>query len=420
MLVMLVVCIIGAVIWLVLIRTGRMERWGYLPKVVVALSCLGLAALAMEDSQVENGTLTRAEPGETEQTYDLAIKVPGLTGEESYEVTVPARSYSEKQVEKVLENAQKELEETMCGDNENLSEIKKDMNLPQSLQNNSVEASYECSEPDLLESDGTVIYENTTKEGNAAILYVTLHCQDQEMIVEYPIVIKEDQSDVLKLVKKRITKEILSQVEDSPQSETIELPKEIGNWKIIWSDKAATKPGAFVFLIILIIIALEVARFSKERERERKRKKQLVLEYPNFLNTLTLLLGAGMNVRRAFERIVEKQDEYTGERSELQKELKITCMQMQGGVGEMQAYEKFAARCDLQQYRKLVGILLQNMKKGSRKLRELLDGEAILALEEQKALARKRGEEVSTKLLLPMMLLLAIVMVILMFPVAQI
>ncbi|SDB01726.1 type II secretion system F family protein [Eubacterium oxidoreducens] len=420
MLLLLIILVLGCVMWPIWKKKQRMKRFGYLPKIMIAISCLGLVTLSADDSTVQKGTLIRGDVGEKEQIYELELEVPGVLKKEPYEITLPARQYTKQEAEKAIKKAQEELELKMKGKNKSFEEITGDLNLPQSLCGGAVEASYECSDSTLLESDGHILYENTTKEGKLVTLYVTMTCQDLEQVLEYPLVVKEDQSDIKKLIKKKITNAIQNEMEETSLSRQVHLPLKIGEYEIKWSDSATVKPQAFLLLMILIIGAIEVARISKQKEAQRNRRKHLLMEYPDFLNTLTLLLGAGMNVRGAITRIVKKQDEYKEQESELHRELKITCMEMAGGITEMQAYERFATRCNVQQYRKLVGLLLQNMKKGSRKLRELLDGEAILALEEQKALARKRGEEVSTKLLLPMMILLAIVMVILMFPMTQI
>ena len=50
---------------------------------------------------------------------------------------------------------------------------------------------------------------------------------------------------------------------------------------------------------------------------------------------------------------------------------------------------------------------------------ELLGQEATVALEERKALAKKLGEEAGTKMLLPLIMMLGIVIAIIMVPAMQ-
>ncbi|MBQ1607312.1 MAG: secretion protein F, partial [Lachnospiraceae bacterium] len=78
---------------------------------------------------------------------------------------------------------------------------------------------------------------------------------------------------------------------------------------------------------------------------------------------------------------------------------------------------RFGNRCQNSRYMKFATLLTQNVKAGSSGLKQLLKQEARLALEEQKNDARKKGEELSSKLLVPMMMQLFIVMVMIMIPV---
>ena len=73
-------------------------------------------------------------------------------------------------------------------------------------------------------------------------------------------------------------------------------------------------------------------------------------------------------------------------------------------------------RNPLREYRKLALLLEQNLRKGTRELLAMLDREELLAFELRQNLAKKAGEEASTRLLLPMIGLLGIVMAILLIP----
>ena len=86
------------------------------------------------------------------------------------------------------------------------------------------------------------------------------------------------------------------------------------------------------------------------------------------------------------------------------------------GESVKRAYQKFAERVDVGSYQRLIRILLQNLQTGSRGLCQLLEQEAESALEEKKALARKLGEEAGTRMLMPLMLMLGIVIAIIMVP----
>ena len=65
---------------------------------------------------------------------------------------------------------------------------------------------------------------------------------------------------------------------------------------------------------------------------------------------------------------------------------------------------------------KFAALIIQNSKKGNKGFSQLLISEAREAFEDRMEIARKRGEEAGTKLLIPMMLLLILVFLIIMIP----
>lgn len=67
-------------------------------------------------------------------------------------------------------------------------------------------------------------------------------------------------------------------------------------------------------------------------------------------------------------------------------------------------------------YRTLSALLVQHLQKGSQGIELMLEEEAEKAQEMRKQQARIQGEQASTKLLFPMVLMLLIVFVILLVP----
>lgn len=73
------------------------------------------------------------------------------------------------------------------------------------------------------------------------------------------------------------------------------------------------------------------------------------------------------------------------------REMAAAYHRMQRGVPELQAYAEFGAGCRLRPYRKLSGLLEQNVRNGAEGLRKALETEMESAFEEEKALARLPG-----------------------------
>lgn len=144
----------------------------------------------------------------------------------------------------------------------------------------------------------------------------------------------------------------------------------------------------------------------------------MMQDYPEILSKLTLLLGAGVNLRRAMERIGQDYVNYTRDR-EKRKAYEVIleiCREMDRGISEKQAYERLGERCEMMSYRTLSALLVQHLQKGSRGMERMLEEEAQKAQEMRQQQARVLGEQASAKLLVPMILMLLVVFAILMIP----
>lgn len=174
------------------------------------------------------------------------------------------------------------------------------------------------------------------------------------------------------------------------------------------------------FFLLTALGALLVARKRSAFQRAcKERDQQLRMDYPQIVSKLTILFLAGLTIREAWEKIVmayiqrreqEKKKRYAYE------EMLLAYRELQGGMSEGEVYNRFGRRCRLSCYMKLSALLVQNLKKGNKGLAQLLAYEGVQALEERKNLAKKLGEEASTKMLLPMILMLFLVIVILIVP----
>ena len=105
-----------------------------------------------------------------------------------------------------------------------------------------------------------------------------------------------------------------------------------------------------------------------------------------------------------------------GEKRYAYEEMLFTVYELERGIEEVAAYGHFSRRCGVQRYVKMVALLEQNAKMGSRGLLSSLQRESKDAFEERKSRAERKGEEAGTKLLVPMFMMLIIVMAVIMVP----
>jgi tight adherence protein C len=165
----------------------------------------------------------------------------------------------------------------------------------------------------------------------------------------------------------------------------------------------------YLVLSISLLCGITLLADRELNANIRKRRAAIRMGFPDFLNKLVLLINAGMTVSRAIEKTVA---DYTGE-SSLYEELGTVISDIKAGKSEYRAYEDFAKRCGMPEITRVISVLLQNMRKGNSELVSILRVLSNECWDMRKNMARKLGEEASTRMLLPLMLMfLAILMIV--------
>jgi len=170
--------------------------------------------------------------------------------------------------------------------------------------------------------------------------------------------------------------------------------------------------ASYAVFSIILLAALFYVTDRQLDNRVRKRRREIQIEFPEFLNKLILMINAGLTVSGAMQKILRD----NRKENSLYLELGIALNDINSGKPELQAYEEFAKRCRLQEVTMFVSILVQNLRKGNSELIPVLRLQANTCWENRKNIARKLGEEASTKLLFPMIIVFVAILIMIMTP----
>lgn len=380
------------------------------------LLCLGAWISAHSNPLLINGnSIARNPNGEGEIPIELSAQIDGEETE-IFDYLVEERVYTEQETEALYQQAVASLEDAIRGENESLEDVRNDLQLITALEGYPFEISWESSNYALVNVDGTVDNRDLT-EGE--IVTLTAHFRYEEQIRDYQLYVKVNPVIYTdkELLRKQMEELMGMQAEKTKHEETMVLPENLGEKRIIWQEIIEDSSGYF---LVLILITAGVLYWGRSRDLDQKlerRKRELLMDYPEIVNKLALYMGAGMTIRNAFFKMGEDYKKQSDRRKRyVYEEIVMVCYELQSGRSEAEAYDHLGKRCQVQAYMKLSALLSQNIRKGSNDLLQMLRQEADNAFAERKGLAKKLGEEAGTKLLLPMMMMLCIVMVIIMIP----
>ena len=104
----------------------------------ILLSVVGLLVYMAEPGETEMKSLVRPGYGEGDRKEALSAQVEGEEEARQLEITVQERKYTDREKQQLLDNAVRELETTLPGENTSLDEVRSDLNFPVSMENGAV------------------------------------------------------------------------------------------------------------------------------------------------------------------------------------------------------------------------------------------------------------------------------------------
>ena len=361
--------------------------------IIVISAAMAVISMFMTDNSDKLFcSIERPEPGE--ETQVKRINVVGEDGESitSVDVEIAPRIMSQDEAAVCFEKAYEEIAGIMCGRNKNLEHVTSNLVLPETAQRGVVSLTWYSGNYELINYNGNVnnisFLEN---ECQNVELKLIMEYEDYKSEYDFTVTVYSPEYGTGDRRKIQAQKDIEAAVSSSRMDGNINLPQYIADSKVYYEE--SEKPVSPLLFVLLGGAAILV---------------------------VIMLLGAGMTTRMAWHKIAadykDNIEHGKAVRRPVYDEICKTDYNIQAGISELKAYEQFGKRCDTREYMKLAALLQTNIRKGTKELRRLLEEETADAFEKRKNMAKIKGEEATTKLLMPMMMMLMIVMAIIMIP----
>ncbi|MFC5531624.1 type II secretion system F family protein [Cohnella yongneupensis] len=166
--------------------------------------------------------------------------------------------------------------------------------------------------------------------------------------------------------------------------------------------------GSLVVLGGIVACCVPFLRARELRHRVAMRRQRIVMELPELLGKLLLIVNAGDNVLRALTRCAEQQP--TGV-NPLYDELKSALAAMKRGESMATALEEMGRRCAVPEVKLFASTLLINARRGGEAFVPALKELTRQMWDKRKAAVRTMGEQASSKLVFPLSFIFLCIMV---------
>lgn len=396
--------------------------------VILSFSSLSLITsiqAVLNKSNAYDINLTRPEEGEGDSLVTFLFRMENIKDKDDiYEDEIviqnKERIYTENEWREVLDKAIPYLESTMLGENKTLDHVNRDLNLIKNIPGTGIAVEWIPKDYRIILSSGELSNDDMVSDSTDTLITAVLKYKDKRVEHTIPLTIWPVELNAQELLYRRLQKVLSINEKETGMAKEWSLPGQIDDYFLTW-EKPENNPAIKVF--ILGLFGSVFIWLYRERELDsklKKRKNQMLLDYPEIINKFNLLVNAGMTIKQAWSKIAEdykaKNCEDNGYKRYAYEEMLVTLNELKLGIPEVNAYEQFGIRAGLMPFMKFSSMLIQNLKKGNRNMVDMLKQEAMEAFQERKETTKRLGEEASTKLLGPMMIMLFIVLIIIMIP----
>jgi len=340
--------------------------------------------------------------------------------EDSITINNKERKYTDDEWDRILESAIPYIERNMPGENVSLEHVDKDLNFIKEIPGTGITVDWIPEDPRLISEGGRLITENIPDGGADTLVTAILRHNDKKVEHTVSLTVWPENPDKKEQLYNEL-EEIIDSIQDETAADsTWKLPLRIRDYLITWHEPKSSKALQIFMIGIAGTALLWIFMNRSLDDRMKARNNQMLIDYPEIINKFILLVNAGMTVRQAWFKIAEDYERNIKPDGNLiryaYEEMLMTMHELKLGVPEASAYEQFGMRAGLLPFMKFSSILVQNLKKGNRNMVDLLRQEAAEAFQERKETVKKLGEEASTKLLGPMIILLFMVLAIILIP----
>lgn len=205
---------------------------------------------------------------------------------------------------------------------------------------------------------------------------------------------------------------------DDTEKAVIKLPERTDDGITLhWHTETKSSLPAVICLLVLAAAMIRRSGTSKVRKAEKKARESIIRELPGFLNTMVLLLNAGVVFESAFVRAVEDRIEADHENENyFYEQMKDIYVRMkETNASAVSGIAGFAKRSGVREMMRISAVISDNIGKGSA-LSEKLSRESRMMWFMRKKQSEEKGRIAETKMTLPLMILLLVLILIAVAP----
>ncbi len=252
--------------------------------------------------------IERNDYGKGSKTEVLDVKVGDTKKKIRTDIEVSERRYTTEEIQELFGRIIRRMDRLILNENQTPDHVETDLNLITEIPGEPVTVSWELDRYDVMNVKGEIQEKNIAEKGTLVKLNAVLTYTENEkeqaayqcVVCVYPKKLSGEEK-----IKKTVTENMKKADEKQREQETMILPERLGKNEIRYYHPFHNRGMIMLTMSIMIGILLCALQKQNEKKALEDRKKQMLKDYPDIINKLTLYLGAGMTVKRAWRKVTE-------------------------------------------------------------------------------------------------------------------
>lgn len=252
--------------------------------------------------------IERNDYGKGSKTEVLDVKVGDTKKKIRTDIEVSERRYTTEEIQELFGRIIRRMDRLILNENQTPDHVETDLNLITEIPGEPVTVSWELDRYDVMNVKGEIQEKNIAEKGTLVKLNAVLTYTENEkeqaayqcVVCVYPKKLSGEEK-----IKKIVTENMKKADEKQREQETLILPERLGKNELRYYHPFHNRGMIVLTMSIMIGILLCALQKQNEKKALEDRKKQMLKDYPDIINKLTLYLGAGMTVKRAWRKVTE-------------------------------------------------------------------------------------------------------------------
>lgn len=288
----------------------------------------------------------------------------------------------------------------------------------------------------VIKSDGHMYMLRPDKNGETGYLYLNAEVETENGSVNKNINVKLDpyeektngnEKQNEEVLKSEVSEDerigyelrnIASSFNNDVSIKRIELPSSLDTGeKVTWEIDEQSNAMLIIVSVMMLSVVIYRNRYAPLKKQRKNQEESVIRNLPEFVNRLVLLLNAGLVLNSAFEKTVEESMVFhERENDYFTEHIHEIYLSMKAANGSMHTeLKRFARDSGIKELIRVSNIINDNISKGVELTGKLKNENEILWISRKKS-CEERCRLAETKLTLPLMIFLIVLIVIVTTP----